>query len=128
MPLFEVNGNTQCELCGEELVINARLEARFDMGVCNECGMPHTFSPANPIKGAVLSSAEETLDPDHIDWEVIEAYYEATGNRAVTIACCEATEKQCEQFDEWANEEFDMHWGMTIEEIEEQEGEDYFSE
>lgn len=119
MPVFEVEDDSECPICGEIVEINCRPDVKPGLGVCNECGLPHFFEPAEPREGEVLSEVNESLSPDIIDWEVIEAYYEATGNRAVTIICCEVTEEEKESFDEWANEEFDMYWGMSVEEAKE---------
>lgn len=117
MALIQTEEN--CDLCGEELVINCDLEAREGYGVCNECGLPHSFSPDNPVEFDGIESVETCYGPDVVDWMVIESYYEATGNRAYTVTYCESMEEQREEFYEWANDRYNMHWGKSLDEIDE---------
>lgn len=117
MSILEVEGDVECPICRESVMVNCLLDVHSSLGACNECGLPHTFEFVESDGDEYyLRGVEPAFDEDHIDWEVIESYYEATGEMAVTIGCVEVEEETAEAFDEWANEEFDMYWGMSIEE------------
>jgi transcription elongation factor Elf1 len=105
-----------CPICEEKLVLNVNLDVKVGAGICNECGLPHKYRPKVRSEEGI-ESVSPMFDSDFIDWEVIEEYYDATGNMATTVAFCEATEEQIEMFEDWANEEFDMLWGVNPEEI-----------
>lgn len=106
----------KCPICEQQVVLNVAPKALLGQGVCNECGLPYRYSP-KVVEEDEIETVSPLFDSEFIDWEVIEAYYSATGNMATTVGFCEATESQREKFEDWANEEFDMFWGYDPEEI-----------
>lgn len=121
MPIHQVQGDMNCVLCDEQLEINYLHCGEHDisMGACEECGLPYAVrSPKHPTDGDVLTEVDPLEEPGDRDWGVIKQYYEKTGRQAVTIVF-DYSDEQAEKFDRWANEEFDMYWGMDFEEAKE---------
>lgn len=120
MTVLEVAEDISCPICGESVVVNCLLDVHSSLGACDECGLPHTFEFVESEGDTYfLRGVEPAFGEGCVDWEVIKSYYEATGEMAVTVGCVEVDEDTADAFNEWANDEFDMYWGMSIEEAKE---------
>lgn len=115
MVLIPVEGET-CSVCDEQIVLNCVPSIKKNAGVCNSCGLPYSID--GDLQSKVIRNLEPTMDVGEGDRPLIEEYYALTGEPATIVGYCDFDVSVIDAFCQWANEKYDMYWGMTLEEIE----------
>jgi len=72
------------------------------------------------LQSEEIQTVEPTMAVGEGDRPLIREYYKLTGEPATIVGYCEFATEVIDAFCQWANEKYDMYWGMALEEIEDE--------